>query len=425
MEEIRAALRENVGLHVSFRYYCACEKDPAALAFVEMNHKPLHTMCNMTQRNFGEGKFFCSTHQVNHPLPKVGLDVYIGAYPCSHWSRRGRRTGFDHPEAQLLLVGAQTIVATAPAIWVLELGEMPCQSARDEVLQKIVSELSENRVPYVIETAQHLQPFALGYPMMRSRFFVLGCRQDVAPGRTPELTALQSLVGASPPQTSSYIAFLGLRRSLDWSRVGQYPDHATCTTIASTNCACGLDPMVLCSAHPCHCRKCGEDLKSCAWRRLLQRWQSSLDLRGVVRAHAGKLTYLQVLELQGGRGPTSPRERTIVNILATQIRAQPLNDTLMIADLSQNPPYGTVLCNGYVPTLTSTSDLWSFQAGSRLSACALGRLMGLSMDRVLVTPEMREDWFRRRLGQAVHVPTVGVVLLASLAAPLHRLYSSE
>ena len=161
-----------------------------------------------------------------------------------------------------------------------------------------------------------------------------------------------------------------MRRSLDWSRVGQYPDHATCTRIASTNCVCGLDPMVLCTAHPCQCRNCGEDHKSCAWRRLFQRWQSSLDVRGVVQAHAGTLTYVQVLELQGGRGPTSPRGRTLVNILATQDQAQPLNDTLMVADLSQNPKFGTVLCNGYVPTLTTASDLWSFQAGARLSANA-------------------------------------------------------
>ena len=425
LEEIRAVLRKNVGLQISFRCYCACENDPAALAFVEMNHKPLHTS-TMTRRNFGEGKFFCNTHQVNHPLPKVGLDVYIGTFPCSPMSRRGRRAGFVDAEAKLLLIGLQTIVATAPTIWVLELGEMQCQSARDEAIQKIRLEMSKSQVPYVIETAQHLQPFALGYPMMRSRFFVLGCRQDVAPGRSPELTALQCLVGASPPQTSSYIAFLGLRRSLDWSRVGQYPEHATCTRLASTDCACGLDPMVLCQAHPCRCRNCGKDLKSCAWRRRLQRWLSSLDLQGVVRAHAGTLTYLQVLELQGGRGPTSPRERTLVNILATQNLAQPLNDTLMIADLSLNPPFDTALFNGYVPTLTPTSDLWSFQAGSRLSACALGQLMGLSMDRVLVTPEMHEQWFRKRLGQAVHVPTFGMVLLAALAAPLHNsLCSSE
>ena len=116
-EEIRAALRERLpGLRVSFRCYCACEKDPAALAFVMINHTPLHTMRNMTHRNFDEGRFFCNTHQVNHRLPKVGLDVYIGTFPCSPWSRRGQRAGFDHPEAELLLVGLQAIAATAPAM---------------------------------------------------------------------------------------------------------------------------------------------------------------------------------------------------------------------------------------------------------------------------------------------------------------------
>ena len=109
-----------------------------------------------------------------------------------------------------------------------------------------------------------------------------------------------------------------------------------------------------------------------------------------------------------------------MNLLALKVEVQPLSDTLTVADLSQNPPYGTVHCEGDVPTLTTSSHLWCFQAGEALSVRHLATLMGLDLSAIAFDQSMTEAWFRQRLGLGVHVGNFGLVLLAALSPALSK-----
>ena len=98
-------------------------------------------------------------------------------------------------------------------------------------------------------------------------------------------------------------------------------------------------------------------------------------------------------------------------------QTQPLKDTLMLVDKSQNPPYGTWTADRLAPTLTTTSQLWCMSAGRELQAWELAVLMGFDVN-TMVLKGQTEAWFRRRLGLAVHVPNFGLVLAAAMAHPL-------
>ena len=131
----------------------------------------------------------------------------------------------------------------------------------------------------------------------------------------------------------------------------------------------------------------------------------------------GKMTYIHCLEMQGGEGPMQPRGRILLNIVAMLRQNQPLKDTLMLVDKSQNPPFGALPTDGLAPTLTTTSSLWCMSAGRELQAWELAVLMGLDINKMVLKGQT-EAWFRRRLGLAVHVPNFGLVLAGAMAHPL-------
>ena len=138
----------------------------------------------------------------------------------------------------------------------------------------------------------------------------------------------------------------------------------------------------------------------------------------MVRNRRGTLTYIQVMEMTGRKGPQQPRQRVLINLIAIRPDAQPLNDTLMVGDVSQNPPFGSMFVGGDTPVFTTSSNVWAFQAGQALRTHHMAALMGIDLSMVIFSAHMSEAWFRQRLGLAVHVPKFGLVLTAALAPPL-------
>jgi hypothetical protein len=130
------------------------------------------------------------------------------------------------------------------------------------------------------------------------------------------------------------------------------------------------------------------------------------------------MTYLQVLELNGRKGPTQPRQRLLINVLAFHPRAYPLNETLMVGDVSQNPPFGDLYLEGDTPVFTTSSCVWVFQVGHQLQTQHMAALMALDLSKVKFCEGMSERWFRQRLGLAVHVANFGLILMAALTPPL-------
>ena len=138
----------------------------------------------------------------------------------------------------------------------------------------------------------------------------------------------------------------------------------------------------------------------------------------MVRNRRGTLTYLQVMEMNGRKGPQQPRQRVLINLIAILPDTQPLNDTLMVGDVSQNPPFGSMFAGGDTPVLTTSSSVWAFQAGQALRTHHMAALMGIDLSMVIFPAHTSEAWFRQRLGVAVHVPNFGLVLTAALAPAL-------
>ena len=81
----------------------------------------------------------------------------------------------EHPDAKCLIIGVQTIVVLTPAVFIIELGEMPEASAKKEVLDIIRSINTRcTRASYLIHgLARNLDPSGAAYCVRRSRFFVI------------------------------------------------------------------------------------------------------------------------------------------------------------------------------------------------------------------------------------------------------------
>ncbi len=72
---------------------------------------------------------------------------------------------------------------------------------------------------------------------------------------------------------------------------------------------------------------------SCHWRRLLSDFLEKEKLTTQV-ADAGRVTKIQVLELNQGVAPEQPRARVLLNVMALLPQARPVNDSLLLADVA-------------------------------------------------------------------------------------------
>ena len=416
LRELGNELRVVLDVHVKWVLYMTCESDKASQEFARINHDPRHMSERMEHRNFQTGQVHCMTHGENHDMPRHGVDLYVGTYPCSPWSRRGRRTGYDHSDSEVSIIGFKTIAFIGPAVFVIELGEVPRHEDLQIILTKVQEIVQAGPATYTIQVARNLTPAWSGYPTRRKRVFLIGWRADIDGARAGE--PLQSLMDAPMGVHQSFLRFLGMKREIDWSRVGECPTAEELLYISASPCKCGLDPMECCPEHPCKCSRCGESGVECTWRAMFTTFIASGSTTDMVRNRRGTLTYLQVMEMNGRKGPQPPRQRVLINLIAILPDTQPLNDTLMVADVSQNPPFGDLFTQGETPVFTTSSNVWVFQAGQTLCTHHMAALMGLDLSMVTFSAHMSESWFRRRLGMAVHIPNFGLVLMAALTPPL-------
>ena len=75
------------------------------------------------------------------------------------------------------------------------------------------------------------------------------------------------------------------------------------------------------------------------------------------------MTYIQVIEAYGGQGPTSGRERNLLNITALMPSLQPIGSTNGIFDKSKKIGRGGLQSDGTVGTMLTTSTMWSVDDG--------------------------------------------------------------
>ena len=176
LRELAVQLRVLVGGIVKWILYSACDKDKLSRRFSDHNHDPRHVSSKMQHRNFEVGQYECEKHGASQDLPRAGVDFYMGTCPCSPWSRRGRRSSFAHPDAEVAIIGLKTIAYICPAVFVVEVGEMPCQHALGDLMETIQDILQSGAARWTFQMVRDMTPAFSGHPARRRRLFFIGWR---------------------------------------------------------------------------------------------------------------------------------------------------------------------------------------------------------------------------------------------------------
>ena len=128
-----------------------------------------------------------------------------------------------------------------------------------------------------------------------------------------------------------------------------------------------------------------------------------------------KLTYVQVMTLNGLEAPANPRSRNLLNMYAALPRMHPSNDSLAVSDISQGADREGIRYDGSVPTMATNSQLLCFRTGQLLTLQQKAALQGFRIGNMAFPPRCTEGFLRERLGLAIHVASLGTMLLAALA----------
>ena len=430
-DELTRAIAQEHDINVTMVLHTYCDKDPHAQRFVLQNMQPKHITPSMEQRNFKTNTYYCQRCATNHQLPVGEIDVYVAGFPCTPWTRRGKRRGWDHPDVLPMKIGFKTIKVVQPAVWLYEVpeGVDDCRHGSQESgldqIQKYVSKVMAGA--YHVHVVRGVDPTWFGYPIRRPRVFMLGWRGDVCDPAFAN-QPLQAILATPIIRPCDFLTFLGEKGEFDSSKVGEFPtgdDLQKLSGLPVAACACSENPMVICTVHPCHCGACGPDRLACKWRHHMIEFKSKRSIRRHTEPQSDtRLAYTQVMALQGLPCSTSPRENNFLNVAARLPEAQPLNATWFVADVSQTVTMASLRHDGSLPTLTTTSKIFAFKIARFLSAAELSAVMGFNITSYNCEG-CSETWWRRRLGLCMHVSSLGAMLLALVAVPLSRVSGQE
>ena len=115
-------------------------------------------------------------------------------------------------------------------------------------------------------------------------------------------------ITAKLPSPTSFFHFCRVpEAAIDWSRLGQLPNLEELNVLDRLGCKCRLDPMLTCEMHPCMCKKCNGINDKCSWRQLhADLLLTKKQLKNIdVRSDHDKLTYCEILQLNGVKPPAS------------------------------------------------------------------------------------------------------------------------
>ena len=139
-------------------------------------------------------------------------------------------------------IGLQTMSYIQPAVWIIELGELPENATLDGIRSEVQKVLEDNGRNYAIQTVRSLGPSAQGYPIKRSRTFFIGWRLDVSSDPAVLTQPLHSLIASSVDATSTYRGFLQISQPYDWSGVGSFYVDSALQYMSGIACRCACNP---------------------------------------------------------------------------------------------------------------------------------------------------------------------------------------
>ena len=434
---LAARLEELLQMSMEIRPYAFCDSSAPAQKFATLNHKPRHIINDMMQRDFEAGTFRCQSCGVNHDLPSSGVDLYVCGFPCGPWSARGKQLRFGDHDGDLCWQALRSIKYMKPCLFALEnvmrldsKAEGNTETDLDKIVRAMKDELAD---AYTIVITSGLEPCKAGYPVRRKRVLMMGARADQvieSSLRDCTQTLMNNSMHVSMHVYNNYRQLLGLAHTdhtIPWTHMWRLPSADDTRSLMASRCTCTIDPYATCEVHPCKCGNCRVDDKACKWRvlhkdfisfKLCKEFTEAAELTydGLIAEYSAKLSYVAMIELSGKRGPTSPRERNLLNILSLMPKMFPMALTPNLVDKSQGIFRGGLRHDGAMGTLASTSEMWSFPDGRLLSTSEVATLMGHDTSSMHVDG-ISDRQFRQLLGLSIHVGTAGMmaaVLLASL-----------
>ena len=169
--------------------------------------------------------------------------------------------------------------------------------------------------------------------------------------------------------------------------------------------------------HKCKCNKCTEEQPlACRWREKALKFIDDHFGSSFISEEVCKLTYVQTLELAGLPGPSSARERNLLNLISYLPQCSPMRETLAVLDITQAVDYVCVKVDGTVPTGATNTVYWSMRHGRKLSTSGMGALMGHDMPGFRLPNDLSESQFRGLLGNGLHTAAIGVSMCGAIAA---------
>ena len=177
--QIRDYLREQYEVDVVFRLYIACDNCPKAKEVTIANHQPVHFTSDVYHRDLRCCTYECDLCEKTHDLPSNGIDIYMSGFPCTPFSSRGTRTGFDHKDGNQYMQTCKTIQCLRPVFFGIENVCAKKKADHDtSELACIIAHMEKELPDYIILSLDGLDPRQGGYPTSKSRFFAVGGRRD-------------------------------------------------------------------------------------------------------------------------------------------------------------------------------------------------------------------------------------------------------
>ena len=129
-----------------------------------------------------------------------------------------------------------------------------------------------------------------------------------------------------------------------------------------------------------------------------------------------ELTYVSTVEVVLGMAvPDSPRERSVLNIVARLPNYQPIASSSLVCDYSQSIAMAQIRNDGALPTVATKSIFWSFADGMQLENHHVAHLHGHRHDDADYKA-LSDNAFKQALGLGVHVGCIGTAMLSTIAA---------
>ena len=191
LADIAAAIEARYGVRIRHKLFCFCDSDEQCREMAIANHAPTHVSDDIYSRNFDDGTFECSLHEVTHAMPPRGLDLYVCCFPCGPWSKNGKRLGFHDGDGHICYQAIASIKYMKPSLYLME--NVVAIGDRDELgasdLDDIKTDMAQKLPDYVHLVITGIDPTVSGFPSRKNRTVLVGGRSEVIALRNSQGTS--------------------------------------------------------------------------------------------------------------------------------------------------------------------------------------------------------------------------------------------